>query len=90
MHTTSFAPDEPPAFSLDLRGFRLEEALQAVEKQVDRALLAGLNEFSIVHGLGEGVLQKGVQEYLKGRRDVKKYFFSHPEEGGFGKTVVQL
>jgi len=53
-------------------------------------LLAGLQEFSIVHGLGEGVLQKGVQEYLKGRREVKKFFFSHPEEGGFGKTVVQL
>jgi DNA mismatch repair protein MutS2 len=88
--TTTFAPDEPPAFSLDLRGFRLEEALQAVEKQVDRALLAGLNEFSIVHGLGEGVLQKGVQDYLKNRREVTKYFFSHPEEGGFGKTIVQL
>lgn len=89
VHTT-YTPDAPPAFSLDLRGFRLEDALQAVEKQVDRALLAGLNEFSIVHGLGEGVLQKGVQEYLKNRREVKKYFFSHPEEGGFGKTVVQL
>ncbi len=81
---------DPPVFSLDLRGFRLEDAMQAVEKQVDRALLAGLQEFSIVHGLGEGVLQKGVQDYLKGRRDVKKFFFSHPEEGGFGKTVVQL
>jgi DNA mismatch repair protein MutS2 len=90
VHTTSFTPDEPPAFSLDLRGFRLEEAVQAVEKQVDRAVLAGLNEFSIVHGLGEGVLQKGVQDYLRGRKDVKKFFFSHPEEGGFGKTVVQL
>jgi DNA mismatch repair protein MutS2 len=89
--STSYAGSgESPVFSLDLRGFRLEEALQAVEKQVDRALLAGLQEFSIVHGLGEGVLQKGVQDYLKGRRDVKKYFFSHPEEGGFGKTVVQL
>jgi DNA mismatch repair protein MutS2 len=64
--------------------------MQAVEKQVDRALLAGLQEFTIVHGLGEGVLQKGVQEYLKGRKDVRKFFFSHPEEGGFGKTVVQL
>jgi DNA mismatch repair protein MutS2 len=90
VHTTSFSPDEPPVFSLDLRGFRLEEAVQAVEKQVDRALLAGLNEFSVVHGLGEGVLQKGVQDYLRARREVKKFFFSHPEEGGFGKTVVQL
>jgi DNA mismatch repair protein MutS2 len=90
VHTSSVGPDEPPAFSLDLRGFRLEEAVQALEKQVDRALLAGLQEFSVVHGLGEGVLQKGVQEYLRGRREVKKFFFSHPEEGGFGKTVVQL
>jgi len=90
VHGSTFTPDAPPAFSLDLRGFRLEEAIQALEKQVDRALLAGLGEFSIVHGLGEGVLQKGVQDYLKNRREVKKYFFSHPEEGGFGKTVVQL
>ncbi len=79
-----------PVFSLDLRGFRFEDAMQAVEKQVDRAILAGLQEFSIVHGLGEGVLQKGVQDYLRRRHDVKKFFFSHPEEGGFGKTVVQL
>jgi len=90
VHGATFTPDEPPAFSLDLRGFRLEAAVQALEKQIDRALLAGLQEFSIVHGLGEGVLQKGVQEYLKNRREVRKYFFSHPEEGGFGKTVVQL
>ena len=90
VHTTSFTPDEPPAFSLDLRGFRWEEALQALEKQVDRALLAGLGEFSVVHGLGEGVLQKAVQDYLRNRREVKKFFFSHPEEGGFGKTIVQL
>lgn len=88
--STTFTPDEPPAFSLDLRGFRFEEAIQAMEKQVDRALLAGLNEFSIVHGLGEGVLQKGVQDYLRNRREVKKFFFSHPEEGGFGKTIVHL
>ncbi len=87
---TSFGPDEPPAFSLDLRGFRLDEAVQALEKQIDRALLSGLAEFSVVHGLGEGVLQKGVQEYLRHRREVKKFFFSHPEEGGFGKTIVQL
>lgn len=90
VHSSTFSPDEPPAFSLDLRGFRAEEALQALEKQVDRALLAGLNEFSVVHGLGEGILQKAVQEYLRNRREVKKFFFSHPEEGGFGKTVVQL
>jgi len=59
VQTTSFTPDAPPAFSLDLRGFRAEEALQALEKQVDRALLAGLGEFSVVHGSGRGGAPKG-------------------------------
>jgi len=88
--TSGVGSSEPAVFSLDLRGNRLQEALDRLQKQVDLALLAGLNEFSIIHGLGEGVLQKGVQDYLRGRSDVKKFFFSHPEEGGFGKTIVQL
>lgn len=79
-----------PVFTLDLRGQRLEEALLGLEKQIDLALLKGLTEFSVIHGLGEGVLQKGVQDYLKNRREVKSFFFSRPEEGGFGKTIVQL
>jgi DNA mismatch repair protein MutS2 len=79
-----------PVLSLDIRGKRLEQALQLVEKQLDLALLQGLREFSIIHGLGDGVLQKGVQDYLRDRREVQKFFFSHPEEGGFGKTTVQL
>ena len=88
--TSGVGGNEPAVFSLDLRGQRLQAALDRLQKQVDLALLAGLNEFSIIHGLGEGVLQKGVQDYLRGRSDVKKFFFSHPEEGGFGKTIVQL
>jgi DNA mismatch repair protein MutS2 len=80
----------PPAFQLDLRGMRLEEALKRVEQQIDRALLSGMGEFSIVHGMGEGILQRGIHEYLKHNRHVKDYFFSTPEQGGFGRTVVRL
>ncbi|MCK5007775.1 MAG: Smr/MutS family protein, partial [Spirochaetales bacterium] len=80
----------PAAFQLDLRGMRLEEALKQVEQQIDRALLSGMSEFSIVHGMGEGVLQRGIHEYLKSSSQVKDYFFSTPEQGGFGRTVVRL
>jgi DNA mismatch repair protein MutS2 len=69
---------------------RLEEALKQVEQQIDRALLSGMSEFSIVHGMGEGVLQRGIHEYLKSSSQVKDYFFSTPEQGGFGRTVVRL
>ncbi|MEI8092725.1 MAG: Smr/MutS family protein [Spirochaetales bacterium] len=88
--TSGLGTGSSAVFSLDLRGQRLSEAVERLEKQVDAALLSGLGEFSIIHGLGEGVLQKGVQDYLKGRREVRKFFFSHPEEGGYGKTIVQL
>ncbi len=75
---------------LDLRGQRLEEALRRLEQQLDHAVVRGLSEFSVVHGLGEGILQRGIHRYLRGSPLVKDYHFATPEEGGFGKTVVRL
>jgi DNA mismatch repair protein MutS2 len=75
---------------LSLRGMRLEEALEALRHQIDAALLAGLHEFAVVHGKGEGILQKGVHEYLRGESAVADYYFSSPEMGGFGRTEVIL
>jgi DNA mismatch repair protein MutS2 len=77
-------------FELDIRGKRLHEAIDEVERQVDAAVLRGLNSFSIIHGTGTGVLQKGVHDYLKGRSEVGSFRFARPEAGGFGKTMVEL
>jgi DNA mismatch repair protein MutS2 len=78
------------AFELDLRGYRLVEALTAVEKQIDAASLQGLGLFSIIHGTGEGILGRGIHEYLNGNPSVADYHFARPEEGGYGKTIVRL
>jgi DNA mismatch repair protein MutS2 len=78
------------AFELDLRGMRLAEALEAVERQIDAASLQNLGIFSIIHGTGEGVLGKGIHHYLRTSPAVADYHFASPEEGGFGKTVVRL
>ncbi|MDC7227155.1 MAG: endonuclease MutS2 [Spirochaetales bacterium] len=77
-------------FELDLRGMRVYEAEAALIKQIDTALLSGLSDFSIIHGLGEGVLQKTVQDFLKTCSAVKGFEYSDPEHGGFGKTIVRL
>ena len=77
-------------FELDIRGMRVYEAETALVKQIDSALLAGLNSFSIIHGLGEGVLQKTVGDFLRTCNSVKSFEYSDPEQGGFGKTVVRL
>lgn len=79
-----------PVLELDIRGYRLAEAIQALDSQMDSALLCGLSEFSVIHGTGEGILQKGVRDYLHTNRNVKSYSFARPEDGGFGKTIVKL
>jgi DNA mismatch repair protein MutS2 len=86
-HTSNGAQ---PVFTLDVRGHRLTEALDELEKQIDRALMASLAEFEVIHGHGEGVLQKGVHDHLHKHPAVKGYKFAMPEEGGFGKTIVKL
>jgi DNA mismatch repair protein MutS2 len=79
-----------PRAELFLIGLRLEEALSALERQIDAAVLGGLHEFAVVHGKGNGVLQKAVHDFLKQQPSVADYYFSRPELGGFGRTEVIL
>ena len=84
------APSAPAKFELNLLGMRLSEALEALGRQMDAAVLDGLREFSVVHGKGDGILSKGVHDFLKREPRVADYYFSRPEVGGFGRTEVVL
>ncbi|MDR0998299.1 MAG: Smr/MutS family protein [Treponema sp.] len=84
------ASPQGPRLELSVRGMRLEEALDALRRQIDAAVLAGMREFAVIHGKGEGILQKGVHEYLRNENAVADYYFSRPELGGFGRTEVVL
>ena len=84
------APSAPAQFELSLRGMRLTEAIEALGRQIDSAVLGGLHEFSVVHGKGDGILGKGVHDFLKRDPRVADYYFSRPELGGFGRTEVVL
>ena len=84
------AQTSAPSYHLDLRGFRLAEAIESLDRQIDQALMAGLTEFEVVHGYGEGILQQGIHDHLKKHSAVSDYYFAHPESGGFGKTIVRL
>ena len=79
-----------PRFELNLRGQRMEEALENLRRQIDGAVLTGLREFAVIHGKGDGILQRAVHEYLKAQPEVADYYFSRPELGGFGRTEVIL
>jgi len=84
------APSSPVPIELNLLGMRLNEALETLGRQIDAAVLAGLREFSVVHGKGDGILGKGVHDFLKNDPRVADYYFSRPELGGFGRTEVVL
>lgn len=76
--------------SLDLRGMDSEEALFKTDKYLDEAYMAGLNEVTIIHGKGTGVLRNSISEMLKRHPHVSKYRLGEYGEGGNGVTVAQL
>ena len=84
------APSAPASFELNLLGMRLSEAIEALGRQIDAAVLSGLNQFAVVHGKGDGILCKGVHDFLKSDKRISDYHFSRPEMGGFGRTEVIL
>ena len=75
---------------INLCGMRMEEALETLRRQTEAALLCGLKNFAVIHGKGDGILQKGVHEWLKNEPSVEDYYFARPELGGFGRTEVVL
>ena len=75
---------------VDVRGQTLEEALAAVDIYLADATLAGLNEVSIIHGKGTGVLRTGIQRHLRKHLNVKTFRDGMYGEGEQGVTVVTL
>lgn len=76
--------------SIDLRGMDAEEAIFNVDKYLDEAYMAGLNEVTIIHGKGTGILRKAVSDLLKGHQHVKSFRLGEYSEGGSGATIVTL
>ncbi|OFI05773.1 endonuclease MutS2 [Clostridium acetireducens DSM 10703] len=76
--------------SLDLRGMDAEESIYALDKYLDEAYMAKLEEVTIIHGKGTGVLRKAVNERLKNHPQVKNYRLGEYGEGGTGVTIVRI
>lgn len=75
---------------LDLRGKRGDEAIKELTLYLDKAIARGLHEVEIIHGKGEGILHKLVNEYLEKRGEVKEFDIAPWESGGSGCTLVKL
>jgi len=78
------------ASSLDLRGARVDEALEALSRYLDDAALAGLDRVTVIHGLGTGALRDAVRDMAGGHPLVKAFRAGERGEGGDGATIVTL
>jgi DNA mismatch repair protein MutS2 len=79
-----------PGMELDLRGQRAEDALEALERYLDAAYLAGLPFVRIIHGKGTGRLREVVRQALGQHTHVRSFEAGGEKEGGEGVTVAKL
>jgi len=75
---------------LDMRGWRVEDALEELETYLNDAALSGMSSVRVVHGKGTGALRAAVREQLRHHPLVKSYVSASPQEGGDGVTIVKL
>ncbi len=75
---------------LDLRGERVEEALDNLEVYLDKASLANLSPVYIIHGHGTGALKTAVRDFLSTSPYVAKFRVGEDTEGGDGVSVVDI
>ena len=76
--------------TLDLRGYRVEDALDSLEYFLDRASLVNLTPVYIIHGHGTGALRLAVVDFLDKSPYVAKHRFGSEYEGRDGVSVVDI
>ena len=81
---------ESPGVEVSLRGMRADDALDILEKYLDRAYLAGLPYVRIVHGKGTGTLRKLARDLMRQHPLVAEIREAAQYEGGEGVTIARL
>ncbi|MCH8558541.1 MAG: endonuclease MutS2 [Balneolia bacterium] len=76
--------------SLDIRGYRGDDAVKEVMHYLDQVSATSLKKVEIIHGKGDGILKKLVHEELGKRKDVKGFEFAPWEQGGPGCTIAEM
>lgn len=74
----------------DLRGLTVEEGIMTLDLFIDSMIMAGLYEFTIIHGKGTGALRAAVQQHLKKHPQIKTYRLGTFGEGENGVTIATI
>ncbi|MBV8902611.1 MAG: Smr/MutS family protein, partial [Acidobacteriia bacterium] len=80
----------PIVQEINLIGRRAEEARDAVDEFLDRAVMATASRVRIVHGYGMGILRHTIHDMLSHHPHVSRFYPAPQQEGGAGATIVEL
>jgi DNA mismatch repair protein MutS2 len=72
---------------INVRGMRVDEALEEVDRFVDRAIVHGTSRLKILHGIGTGRLMNAITDHLSEAGYVKDV---RRDEKNSGVTIVEL
>jgi DNA mismatch repair protein MutS2 len=68
----------------------VDEAVLALDKYLDEAMLAGLPFVTVIHGKGTGTLRRALHDFLRHHPHVASFRLGGEGEGGSGATIVTL
>jgi DNA mismatch repair protein MutS2 len=75
---------------LDVRGMRVNEAIEQVMRYIDDAIMLDVGTVRILHGKGTGALREEIQKYVRTVPGVVSAADEHIQFGGSGVTVVKF
>ena len=75
---------------IDVRGERLNDAVEKVTRYVDDAVMLGVSSVRIIHGKGTGVLRDELQKLIRTIPGVASVRDEHIQFGGTGVTIVNF
>ena len=75
---------------LDVRGERVNDAIEKVMRYVDDAIMLNIQSVRIIHGKGTGALREEIQKFLRATPGVSSVTDEHIQFGGTGVTIVKF
>lgn len=81
---------EVAKMDIDIRGMTCDEGIMELDGYIDRAVRQNLNQVTIIHGKGTGVLRNAVQAHLKRHPSIRSYRMGVFGEGDMGVTIAEL
>lgn len=79
-----------PDVTIDVRGERADEAVDSVDRFIDKCLLSMRDAVFIIHGHGTGALRSAIRSHLEGHHAVSNWRPGERSEGGNGVTIAWL